>query len=269
MSHLRSAQLGPIVGHVTDRTARIWIRASNPMDVKQEADGNRRTLGVIAIRKHDEANFSPGNVHYFRLRREFDRTGTFTFGLNGGLGDDASRSASLEADTCYRVRVGTLTVDDPEDNNVSFASSELSKRLPSPAVWVDDLGKLPDDQSEASFQTGSATKVGNADFAFLLGSCRYPGIAWKVRHADKIFDPMLEEVHGKEGRPPSRLVLMVGDQIYADMLNRKLAIGRADTFDEFQERYWSAFGSPNMRRLLRSVPTYMILDDHEIEDNWT
>ena len=38
---------------------------------------------------------------------------------------------------------------------------------------------------------------------------------------------------------------------------------------EFQERYVTAFGSLNMRRLLRSVPNYMILDDHEIEDNWT
>ena len=30
----------------------------------------------------------------------------------------------------------------------------------------------------------------------------------------------------------------------------------------------SAFGSLNMRRLLRQLPTYMILDDHEVEDNW-
>ena len=29
-----------------------------------------------------------------------------------------------------------------------------------------------------------------------------------------------------------------------------------------------AFGSTNIRRLLRSVPQYMILGDHEIEDNW-
>ena len=62
---------------------------------------------------------------------------------------------------------------------------------------------------------------------------------------------------------------MVGDQIYADMLNRMIPIGLADTYEEFQERYLTAFGSRNMRPLLRHVPTYMILDDHEIEDNWT
>src|SRR3546814_18501449 len=62
---------------------------------------------------------------------------------------------------------------------------------------------------------------------------------------------------------------MAGDQIYADMLNRHVPLGLADTFEEFQERYHTAFGSRNMRRLLSRVPTYMILDDHEIEDNWT
>ncbi len=62
---------------------------------------------------------------------------------------------------------------------------------------------------------------------------------------------------------------MERDEIYADMLNRHIPIGLADTFEEFQERYHSAFGSPRMRRLLRQLPTYMILDDHEIEDNWT
>lgn len=62
---------------------------------------------------------------------------------------------------------------------------------------------------------------------------------------------------------------MVGDQVYADTLNRFVPIGLADTYEEFQERYKTAFGSPNMRRLLRAAPTYMTLDDHEIEDNWT
>ena len=62
---------------------------------------------------------------------------------------------------------------------------------------------------------------------------------------------------------------MVGDQIYADTLNRFIPIGLADTYEEFQERYQTAFGSRNMRTLLKTAPTYMILDDHEIEDNWS
>ena len=61
---------------------------------------------------------------------------------------------------------------------------------------------------------------------------------------------------------------MLGDQIYADLWGRHHGILRADTFEEFQERYRSAFETPNLRKLMQSLPTYMILDDHEIEDNW-
>ena len=107
------------------------------------------------------------------------------------------------------------------------------------------------------------------DLAFIVGSCRYPGLLWKAKRADAIFEPLLKEVTGDNGRSRAELVLMVGDQIYADMLNRHAPIGLADTFEEFQDRYLKAFGSPHMRKLLRSVPHYMILDDHEIEDNWS
>jgi alkaline phosphatase D len=92
---------------------------------------------------------------------------------------------------------------------------------------------------------------------------------WKVKHADRIFEPLRKEAHKSGGDGPAEFVLMVGDQIYADMLNRHIPLCLADTYEEFQQRYREAFGSPNMRRLLRTTPTYMILDDHEIEDNWT
>ena len=52
------------------------------------------------------------------------------------------------------------------------------------------------------------------------------------------------------------------------MLNRHVPTGLADNFEEFQSRYVNAFGSPHMRELLSHFPHYMILDDHEIEDNW-
>lgn len=113
----------------------------------------------------------------------------------------------------------------------------------------------------------------SAPLSFLLGSCRYPGLLWKRKEADRIFGPMLREaLHEhmpEEQRRPVNFTLMVGDQIYADMFNRMIPIGLADTYEEFQERYHTAFGSRNMRALLCKVPTYMILDDHEIEDNWT
>ena len=94
-------------------------------------------------------------------------------------------------------------------------------------------------------------------------------LLWQVRHSDAIFGPLLTEAQHQYNCGPARFALMVGDQIYADMMSRHVPIGLSDTFEEFQERYHSAFSSPYMRRLLRNLPTYMILDDHEIEDNWT
>ena len=89
----------------------------------------------------------------------------------------------------------------------------------------------------------------------------------EVKDADRIFGAMVRQFDARNSEPP-RFTLMVGDQIYADMLNA-LPVGRADTYQEFQERYHTAFSSPNMRNLLRTAPSYMILDDHEIADNWT
>ena len=109
----------------------------------------------------------------------------------------------------------------------------------------------------------------SASSASSAGSCRYPGLLFKSKLADNIFRAVLAEAQrSRDGVEPS-FVLMTGDQIYADTMHRLSPFGRADTFEEFQERYHTAFGSTNMRRLLQRKPTYMILDDHEIEDNWT
>ena len=103
----------------------------------------------------------------------------------------------------------------------------------------------------------------------MFGSCHYPGLFWKKKLSDRIFSPMLEQLQRQRFGQHPRFSLMVGDQIYADMLNRHIPVGLADTYEEFQSRYHEAYESPNLRRLMCHLPTYMILDDHEIEDNWT
>jgi alkaline phosphatase D len=147
-------------------------------------------------------------------------------------------------------------------------------------VWTADLVDLSSSCCHASFRTFAARAKPPGPLNFIVGSCRYPGVLWKIKEADLIFGALRSEAVGL-GRhdaaalgtsistAPVQFVLMVGDQIYADMMNRHVPLGLADTFEEFQERYHTAFGSRNMRKLLRQVPTYMILDDHEIEDNWT
>jgi alkaline phosphatase D len=58
---------------------------------------------------------------------------------------------------------------------------------------------------------------------------------------------------------------MTGDQIYVDDLNR---IAPDREYKEILSKYRAAFSQPNIQKLMSGTSTYMILDDHEIEDNW-
>ena len=285
MSSLRKPGLGPIVGDTTHKTCRIWIRAGDPGDTNASLDEDRRTVGVIGIVKGKKID----RAWYFRLQREFDRTGTFVVGKDVQLGfydddfikqskpvpkpDDLplkAQAIKLEANTTYTVRVGTLTIDDPMPNDASLPDWQLFERLP-------DIDKIKGEllgptfnaeECEATFRTFPAPDTIGDNLSFLLGSCRYPGLLWKIKEADRIFKPMADHlVDGPHGKA-ARFTVMCGDQIYADEFNRFI-IGRADSFEEFQQRYVAAYSAPNLRQLLRMSPTYMILDDHEIEDNWT
>lgn len=268
MSNLRRPGLGPIIGDTTANSCSIMIRGGMSQDSGAHLDTDGRTLGVIAI-EEENGQPSPVNrrqVHIFRLHREYDRTGVFRLGLDKCIKTN-SGAAPLLAETNYIVRVGTLAIDDPSDPEISAEDDDLVAILPDPEGLRQQLMNLPREGTEAKFTTFPADRV--PSLSFLLGSCRYPGIFAKAKKADQIFMPVLEEALGRDGRPPARFALMVGDQIYADKFNRNVPVGLADTFVEFQSRYLNAFGSPNMRELLRRIPTYMILDDHEIEDNWS
>lgn len=278
MSNLREPGLGPIIGHTTSTSCRIWIRAATPGDEGANLAATNRTLGVISITHKNDKKIQSPKVYYFRLKREYDRTGTFTFGVDVGLGDKESDvSPALEPDTHYTVKVGTLTLDDPFPEEATLSNEHLSDFLPRSIAWRGELNRLEGPTSKASFKTFPTENV-TGDINFILGSCRYPGLLWKTKKADKIFGPVknvaLDGYNPFTGENNNeadrcRFTLMVGDQIYADKLHKNVPVGRADTFEEFQERYLTAFGSSNMQQLLSSIPTYMILDDHEIEDNWT
>ncbi|WP_295846434.1 alkaline phosphatase D family protein [Tardiphaga sp.] len=292
MASLRPPGLGPVVGATTDTTCRIWIRAGDPGDSRSDLDEDRRTVGIIGMLGRDN---KIAEAWYFRLQREFDRTGTFLIGSDVQLGfypqdfKDQIDSGQLQGfpsslppeaipvpltpDTAYTVRCGTLTIDDPLPNAATLADWELIRRLP----LIDNIKQellgpaFKAEECEASFRTFPAAAAGQVEdrMSFLLGSCRYPGLLWKIKEADRIFGPMQEHFSDSGFGKAARYTVMCGDQIYADMLNRMVPILRADSFDEFQQRYLAAYGAPNLRGLLRRATTYMILDDHEIEDNWT
>ncbi|WP_283137385.1 alkaline phosphatase D family protein [Rhizohabitans arisaemae] len=54
-------------------------------------------------------------------------------------------------------------------------------------------------------------------------------------------------------------LLMLGDQVYAD---------EVDDFEGYAELYRAAWTEPLVRWLLSTIPTAMILDDHDLCDDW-
>ncbi|MDM4766255.1 alkaline phosphatase D family protein [Pelomonas sp. SE-A7] len=152
----------------------------------------------------------------------------------------------LAAATAYEVQAGW------------FSAPQLELAELGPTTQL-DWGHA----ATASLRTCSATAAARS---YVVGSCRYLlrllGHNWFDDRGDKVFRSVREQVAA--GRPIDAL-LMIGDQIYADDLG---GLSPDDKLSEFLKRYRAAFGQEHLRALMASVPTYMLLDDHEIENDW-
>lgn len=230
---LHAPTLGPIIGYTTDRECRIWLRAEF-----SRTDGvYDRCFGAVQVRRAGSGEAGWGAPVYVKLQPHFDMTGVAVM-------------TGLAADTEHEYRAGWF-----------YAETDLGQILEHGGFTA-----LLDWSAIAigRFRTGSASR--KAPRTYAIGSCRYllrlfGGSIFDER-GDKVFRAIHDQIDG-----PPRLdgLVMLGDQIYADDLNR---IGADRRMDEFLTRYREAFGQKHIRQLMQRLPTYMILDDHEIEDNW-
>jgi cholesterol oxidase len=102
---------------------------------------------------------------------------------------------------------------------------------------------------------------------FALASCRYAATMLDREAADRTFG-RLRDVVERPGpdRAVPQLLLLVGDQIYADA-----TYGIFDPNSEterYDQRYLECWTAPNAREVLRRLPTYPMLDDHELQENY-
>ncbi|QTH14801.1 alkaline phosphatase D family protein [Pseudomonas corrugata] len=103
--------------------------------------------------------------------------------------------------------------------------------------------------------------------AYIVGSCRYLRITAGAPSAPELGDRTFAGIQRivDQANPPISGVLMAGDQVYLDDLN---IVAPDRTYKDILFKYRTVFSQPNISKLMSGVPTYMILDDHEIEDNW-
>lgn len=97
-------------------------------------------------------------------------------------------------------------------------------------------------------------------FSFVFGSCYLP--------PDEYGGETMEMLQSRIEPDELRFGLFTGDQIYADrpQLN---GLGRvAVTLEEYRSLYAYAWARPAIRGLLPNIPLFMILDDHEVDDDW-
>lgn len=97
-------------------------------------------------------------------------------------------------------------------------------------------------------------------FSFAFGSC--------FRAPKEGGGEALDRLRGCVEEEQLRFGLMIGDQIYADAAEFN-GLGRvAVTLDEYRQVYAHNWSHPAMQKLLPSLPLFMTLDDHEVDDDW-
>jgi PhoD-like phosphatase len=135
------------------------------------------------------------------------------------------------------------------------------------------------------------TLAGRGPFRVAFGSCRValphrpPYTLAKDEHPKgREFDALFTLARELLGRPREEwpdLLLMLGDQVYADegspavreriRATRDTSAPPGEEVGSFQEYTWlyhESWGDPVIRWLLSTIPTAMVLDDHDMADDW-
>jgi len=137
----------------------------------------------------------------------------------------------------------------------------------SPAHPVETVQGLPLQWPPEIYRLRTQSNEATAPRAYIIGSCRYlrmtAGMPSAPQWGDRIFASI--NTLAQQAEPPISALLMTGDQVYVDDLN---FIAPDREYQEIRAKYRAAFSQPHIGKLMSGTPTYMILDDHEIEDNW-
>ena len=220
-----SVEIGPLIGETTESSVKVWLK------------GEARRSGDI-----------PRGQAYEGIFRLFDGDGLQVALERAALKpeDDftvCARFAGLAPDTPYSV-----TVETTGGGMAAFGAMPVKRDH-----LVGRFRTAPDQASPR-----------HRKLRFGTGSCRYFG--WQrdttdLEDSDRIFGAVCR-LHEQE---PLDFFLMIGDQIYADVMFHRAARSRKDFFTAYRR----GFAQKNIARLFRSMPNYMMLDDHEIRDDWS
>ena len=221
--------LKPIVGPIIGHTTTNQTR----IFVRGELQDSTAVFAGIRYRVTDSKQWSKGL--FIKLDARRDQSGVLVLD-------------KLSADTEYEYQTGWF--------------SPMS-----PTHTIESVAELPLQWPRETYRLRTRSSQPLQPRAYILGSCRYlrltAGIPVLPQLGDRIFASISQLIEGAQ--PAVSAIMMSGDQIYADDLN---LISPDREYNEIITKYRAAFSQPNIQRLMSGTSTYMILDDHEIEDNW-
>lgn len=225
---INTPTVGPIVGHTTPQDCRIFLRGKA---------GDTAVPHFAAVRYRVKGSVIWSEPLFNRLMSSNDMSAVVLL-------------LALKDDTVYDYQAGWFSANASLDN-VALHSGKLN--------WPGTVH---------TFKT--ATTHPRKERNFIVGSCRYThslrgsgaSAAWPAQ-GDQLFKVMAHKLTRQ--KMPIDAMFLVGDQIYAgdvDLANPATAL------EDFCNRYRVAFSQPGIGTMLSNVPTYMILNDHEIQGNW-
>ena len=219
----------PTVGPIIGHTTTNHTR----IFLRGNSQNNAPVFAGIRYRRADEEHWSKGAFAKLTILRDMS---------------DVIALNNLAIDTDYEYQAGWF--------------SPMS-----PVHTVETIQELPLQWPREIYRFRTQSSKTTTPRAYIAGSCRYlrmtAGIASAPHLGDRIFASITSLAERAE--PPISAMLMTGDQIYVDDLN---LVAPDREYKDILSKYRTAFSQPHISKLMSGVPTYMILDDHEIEDNW-
>jgi hypothetical protein len=222
--------LGPILRHVDETSATVWVETSHPGEV--------RVLGAAA--------------HTFRVQGHH-----FALVVVEGLaaGSETEYAVHLDGRTVWpeagdeRPAPGIRTLSPHRDLDLVFGSCRVDRPNEPPFTdeTDDDTGAVGPDALLAlslALQSGERSRP---DLMLFLGDQVYTDSSPALDRPAHLENPAVERTTGRPAPHASRT---------------------SRSFDDYAAVYRSSWSEPEVRWLLATVPSAMIFDDHEVVDNW-
>ncbi len=127
------------------------------------------------------------------------------------------------------------------------------------------LVRWPQDGCRTNQPATVAEPAAPVSLAIAFGCCQYQAGLMDGVPAEASYQRLADRLEQGDGSRPTHLLLL-GDQVYVDATAGLLDPIRFD--DRFRVPYEALLRIEPLRRVMRRIPVFCMLDDHEIVDNW-